>query len=319
MTVINTNISSLVAQNAITRNNKALAVSMERLSTGKRINSGADDPAGIVISARMEGVSRASLQGVRNANDAISMLATIADAGKHITDIFIRMKELAVQSGTSTLSARDRVTLDSEYFELGREVMRIYTNTRWNGYQTMLFGAAAGTTAGATVNIRLDGGTGASQMTMKFKEWDFLASTANNNIYGYTNNNAATDNNGVRFDFAAARNTRTNALNVNTSRSNSHIDTIAAANSAILMLDIAITGASAELAQYGAYTNRLEFAINNLTGIAMTADESRSRIEDADYAVETSNLSRQQIISQAATAILAQANQSSQTVLALLQ
>ena len=85
------------------------------------------------------------------------------------------------------------------------------------------------------------------------------------------------------------------------------------------MLDIAITGASAELAQYGAYTNRLEFAINNLTGIAMTADESRSRIEDADYAVETSNLSRQQIISQAATAILAQANQSSQTVLALLQ
>jgi flagellin len=85
------------------------------------------------------------------------------------------------------------------------------------------------------------------------------------------------------------------------------------------MLDTAITGASSELAQYGAFTNRLEFAINNLTGISLSADESRSRIEDADYAIETSNLSRQQIISQAATAILAQANQSTQTVLALLQ
>lgn len=318
MTIVNTNMPSLVAQNAINRNNKALAVTMERLSTGKRINSGADDPAGLAIGARLEAVSRSSLQGVRNANDAISMLATKSSAGQHIVDIFIRMKELAVQSSTDTLSARDRVTLDNEYFELGREIMRIYTNTRWNGDQTMLTGSVAGANAGTAVNIRLDGGVAASQMTMTFKEWDFAGTTVATNIYGF-GAAAAGDNSTGRFDFPAARNTRTNALGVNTSRANSHIDTRAAANAAITMLDVAITGASSELAQYGAYTNRLEFAINNLTGISLSADESRSRIEDADYAIETSNLSRQQIIAQAATAILAQANQSQQTVLALLQ
>lgn len=318
MTVLNTNMSSLVAQNAINRNHKALAVTMERLSTGKRINSGADDPAGIAIGARLEAVSRSSLQGVRNANDAISMLATVSSAGQNIVDIFIRMKELAVQSSTDTLSIQNRVTLDNEYYELGREVMRIYTNTTWNGDQTMLTGSVAAQTAGTAIAIRLDGGASAGQMAMTFKEWDFAGTTATTNIYGF--GAAAAANNHVgRFEFASPRNTQTNALGVVTSRANSHIDTIASANAAITMLDTAIAGASTELSRYGAYTNSLEFAIDNLTGKSLSADESRSRIEDADYAVETSNLSRQQIISQAATAILAQANQSQQAVLALLQ
>jgi flagellin len=318
MTIINTNISAITAQNAVTRNQKSLAVAMERLSTGKRINTGADDPAGLAIGARMESTSRSALQGVRNANDAISMLQTISSAGQHIVDIFIKMKELAVQSSTDTLSARDRVTLDNEYFELGREVMRIYTNTRWNNFQTMLIGAAAGTTAGANVTIRLDGGAAGNQMVMNFKEWDFAGTTATTNVYGF-DNTAAADNHVGRFDFPAARNTRTNALGVATSKANSNIDTITSANNAITMLDTAITGASAELAQYGAYTNRLEFSIENLTAISMAADESRSRIEDADYAKETSNLSRTQIMAQAATAMLAQANAAQQTVLTLLQ
>ena len=319
MTILNTNISSIVAQNAVAKNSKAMAVTMERLATGKRVNSGADDPAGLAIAARMESVSRSSLQGVRNANDAISMLATISGAGQHIVDIFIRMKELAVQSSTDTLSARDRVTLDNEYHQLGMEVIRIYTNTRWNGTQVMLQGnAVAGGAAMGNIAIRLDGGAGASQMRLNFKEWDFAGTTATSNIYGFGAGGSA-NNHAVRFDFTQARNQQTNALGVNTSKNNSNIDTIVAANAAITMLDTAITGASSELAQYGAFTNRLEFAINNLTGISRSADESRSRIQDADYAIETSNLSRQQIISQAATAILAQANQSQQTVLALLQ
>ena len=317
MTVLNTNIPSIVAQNAINRNQKAMAQSMERLSTGKRINRGSDDPAGLAIAARMTATSRATLQGVRNANDAISMIKTFSSAGKHITDILIRMKELAVQAATDTLGARDRVTLDNEFNQLGLEMMRIYQNTTWNNDDIMNSGSVNDAGAGTAINIRLDGGVGAgSNLTMQFKTWDVANVTANQNVWG--NTAAATTNSGNAFRFTP-RNVETNALAVATSRSLTNIDTRQAAVNAITLVDRAITGVSAELAQFGAYTNRLEFAVNNLTSIATTADESRSRIEDADYAIETSNLSRQQIIAQAATAMLAQANQSQQTVLALLQ
>ena len=314
MTVLNTNISALVAQNAVNRNQKVMAQAMERLSTGKRINNGADDPAGLAISARMEMASRSALQGIRNANDAMSMLQTITSAGQHITDILIRMKELAVQSGSDTLQPRDRVTLDNEFNQLGLEITRIYTNTLWNGDDIMASGSVADAAALTPVNIRLDGGTG--NLAMVFKSWNFTNVTANQNVWGQTA--AAADNNANAFRFTP-RTAGTNSLGVANTRSFTHIDTTAAATSAITLLDRAITGATAELAQYGAYTNRLEFAVENLTSVATTADESRSRIEDADYASETSNLSRTQIMAQAATAMLAQANASQQTVLALLQ
>ena len=137
MTVLNTNIPSLIAQNAMLMNSRSMNQAMERLSTGKRINSGSDDPAGLGVAARLEAAARADRQGVRNANDAISMLQTYAAAGDNILSMVIRMKELATQAATDTLRVDDRLALDSEYNQLGLEWTRIAANTRWNGFAGM--------------------------------------------------------------------------------------------------------------------------------------------------------------------------------------
>jgi flagellin len=287
---------------------------MERLSTGKRINSGADDPGAIGVAARLEAASRADRQGVRNANDALSMLQTYAKAGENILNIVIRMKELATQGSTDTLSIDDRLALDSEYNQLGAEWTRIAANTRWNG--------AAGMSAfNNSFTVRLDGGAAAgATVTLSLREWSPDHATANQNVTGATTA-AADDANAAAtqaFIFTRGSNNLA-AAPVANMRSFDHIQSNAAATAAVVKLDTAITGMSAELAQNGAYVNRLQVAADNLTTIATALEKSRSQVEDADYAAESSNLARTQIIAQAATAMLAQANASQQTVLALLQ
>ena len=280
MSVINTNISATLASNALAVNDRAMTTSMERLSTGLRINSAMDDAAGLAISARMSAQVRGLEQAARNANDGISMVQTVEGASKEITNMLVRMRELAVQGASQTYSDTDRDALDLEFQALIAEIDRIASNTQWNEANRMDLAS------GSDV-FSLQIGTAASQtMSVTFVSWD--TADAANTAYGV-------DISGL------------------------DVQDTTNASAAITALDTAINGAVAEQAKYGAYISRLQHASDNLMNVAQNTDASRSRIADADYAKETTELARTQIIAQAGTAMLAQANQIKQSVLSLLQ
>ena len=276
MTVMNTNIGATIARNAIGTNERAMATSMERLSTGLRINSAKDDAAGLAIASRMTAQVSTLNMGVRNANDAISMIQTVEGASKEITNMLVRMKELAVQAASGTYSANDKGALDLEYEALKSEIDRVATNTKWNG-EALMNGNAL-----KTIGVQL----GDSAVNVTFQDWDKTGGASGTHV------------------FATAFGTS---------------DLTAAAPAAIGILDTAINSATAEQAKYGSFISSLTHAADNLANVSANTDQSRSRIQDADYAVETTNLARTQIIAQASTAMLAQANQSKQSVLALLR
>ena len=274
MTVINTNIGATIARNAITTNERSMANSMERLSTGLRINSAGDDAAGHAISSRMAADIAGLDMGVRNANDAISMIQVMDGATKEITDMLVRMKELATQAASETYSNSDRTNLDAEYQALELEITRIQANTEWNGMKLL------DTDAGAK-SIQL----GDSAVSFTFTDWSRGSGTA-------------------LLDLGAD--------------GTKDLTTQVKAAAALTAIDATITDATSEQAKFGAWMNRLAHAADNLLNVSANTDQSRSRIQDADYAVETTNLARTQIIAQASTAMLAQANNMKQTVLALL-
>ena len=322
MTVINTNVSATLASNAINRNDRAMTTSMERLSTGLRINSASDDAAGLAIAARMRSQVDGLEQASRNANDGISMIQVAEGAVSEISNILGRMKELAVQSASGTYSATDRTALNLEFQQLITEVDRIAKNTTWNG-MTILDGGGTFTHTGAAAeSIALQVGAGSGQtMSINFKSWvPGVAWAAEDTVVLA---NAAGDNDSTNAKTAYGD--AILAYDAGTDDANDgdeaflDITTAANATAVIAQMDKAITAASAERATYGAYINRLEHASDNLLNVAQNTDSSRSQIEDADYAAETSELARTQIIAQASTAMLAQANQSKQSVLALLQ
>ena len=334
MSVINTNISATLAANAIRRNDRAMETAMERLSTGLRINSAKDDAAGLAVSTRMAAVVSGLQMASKNANDAISMLEVAEGATLEINNMLIRMRELAVQSASGTYSDTDREALNLEFGALIEEIDRIAKNTTWNTMSILDGGDATRVTSAAakvtSLNIQL--GPDASQvMTVELKSW--VPSTA----IDVQSDSRGTGANGVDPSVDSPTNVGKFDSNVATERANNTafgggslfygtapgtaIDIKNSANSshAITQLDKAILGASNERARYGAYMSRLEHSSDNLLNVAQNTDQSRSRIEDADYAIETSELARTQIISQAATAMLAQANQAKQNVLSLLQ
>ena len=433
MTVINTNTASMIARDAIQRNDRAMSTAMERLSTGSRINSAKDDAAGMAISDRMSAQISGLNMAVRNANDAISMLQTAEGATKEISNMLGRMRELAVQSASGTYSDADRASLDLEFGALMDEMTRIAENTEWNGNKilagavtatsapaseatydkTIQLGASSGQTMAISLNswqpkVALDtdmtaaSGTGANGVDPKtgsVQVVTFVDLTQNDSytLAGITivapnvgtitaaeqkayfaalvdgeveagqtfgTNNATGTGTFTGFDTVTGAGTGevkfTNTGQTNASKiiavttiagsnsptvaaptggsenpgaygsgalffgaagSEKRINITAATNSsqAIIELDRAINGAAAERAKYGAYMSRLQHASDNLSNVATNTAASRSQIADADYATETTELARTQIISQASTAMLAQANQVKQTVLALLQ
>ena len=293
MSVINTNVSATIARNAIGTNERAMATSMERLSTGLRINSAKDDAAALAISTRMTSQVSTLNMGVRNANDAISMIQTVEGASKEITNMLVRMKELAVQASSDTYSLDDRDALDLEFVALKDEIGRIQANTKWNGFAVMDTNV---TNTGSAHSIRL----GDSATTITFNDWDLAGST-------------------VGDVFSADLSIATFRITDEATTGRLQADAKTNATNAIGLLDTAIIDATKEQAKYGSYISSLTHTVDNLTNVAQNTDQSRSRIQDADYAVETTNLARTQIIAQASTAMLAQANQSKQSVLALLQ
>lgn len=272
MSVINTNVKSLVAQNALTVTNRSLSKTMEQLSTGKRINSAADDAAGLAISNKMTSQIRGLNQAVRNANDGISMVQTAEGATQEITNMLQRMRELAVQGANDTYSADDRTALGKEVSQLEAEITRIATNTKWNGMsvlssaqdKTLQVGIANSTDSDVTISLQ-----------------DMTSS----------------------------------GLDVAGLDLGSH----ASAQGALDKLDAAIGKVDSFRADLGAKVNRLNYAADNLNNVSMNTSASRSRIQDTDYAQATTELARTQIIQQAATAMLAQANQQPSAVLSLLK
>ena len=273
MSVINTNIKSLISQSALTRNGRDVAKAMEQLSTGKRINSAADDAAGLAITNKMTSQIRGLNQAVRNASDGISMLQTAEGATQEITNMLQRMRELAVQAANDTYSNTDRDALDKERVELEAEITRISKNTKWNN---MSFLDSAGVTKTFQVGI--------------------------------ANNEDSTI--AVSFVDLTSSGLGIAGLDVST-----HV----ASQTALDKIDSAIADVDEFRADVGAKINRLNFAIENLTNISINTSASRSRIEDADFAKASSELARTQIIQQAATSVLAQANTDQQSVLKLLQ
>jgi len=289
MAVVNTNLAASIAQAALMRNERDLSSAMEQLSTGKKINSAADNASGLAISTRMTSQIRGLDQAVRNANDAISMISTAEGALDEITAMLQRVRELAVQSGTGTTSTEDRDYLNQEYTHLLAEIDRVANNTQWNG-RDILDGNAAGSGQGTSVGFQV--GMNPSQ-TISVGFGDFTS----------TGNGVMTSLNGYTLN----------------SGSSSIASSITAASNIITAADVALEAVSTQRATFGAVSNRLTHAVDNLTNVKTQAEGARSRIMDTDYAQSTSELARTQIIQQAGTAMLAQANQLPQTVLALLQ
>ena len=295
MTAINTNVAASITANALTKNERAMSQAMERLSTGQRINSAGDDAAGLAISSRMTTYINGLNMAVRNANDAISLVQTADGALVEMTSMLQRMRELAIQADNGTNSTTDLTALDVEFEALKGEIDRIALNTEWNGIN-LLDG-----TGGSTGTFSFQVGANASQtISLTIKDFEKDNGTATAGVF--ENLGSATtytdDSNDLEaLDIGSASNHTT----------------------AITNLTNAITRVDAQRATMGAVINRLEYAADNLANVSQNTSASRSRILDADYASETTELARTQIIQQAATAMLSQANQQAQTVLALLK
>ena len=318
MTVINTNTSSMIARDAIQRNDRAMSTAMERLSTGSRINTAKDDAAGLAISERMSGQVSGLNMAARNANDAISLLQTVDGAASEISNMLGRMYELAVQSASGTYTSTDRTALNLEFEALMFEIQDIAERTEWNGTSIM-----DDTYDDATNALKVQLGAEASQtMAVRIKDWRPTLSV-DAQISGITD--ATTD--GIdsadsAYNLAGSANGTEAAMYfLDATEETDNIDISSAAAAAIAVKNIAnaIDGAAAERAQYGAYISRLQHAADNLQNVSTNTSASLSQIADADYATETTELARTQIISQASTAMLAQANQVKQTVLSLLR
>ena len=272
MSVINTNISALRAQSAGTQANDKLQSAFERLSTGRRINSAADDAAGLSIATGFTSDIRGINQGIRNANDGIALAQTAEGALEEVTNLLQRVRELAIQSQNGTLDNTARGFLDTEVEELAAQIDDILTNAEFNGIS--LFGTTSG--SDVTVSLQLDAGRSVD-----------ITSTA----IDTSNLDAA-------------------GLDVSS-------DTNAA--TAITNVDAGLQAVNTARSSLGAGQNRLQAAINNLTTTSTNLADARSRIEDADFASESTELAKAQILGQASTAMLAQANQSQQNVLSLLR
>jgi len=279
--VINTNIASINSQRQLGMSGKTLQTSMERLSSGLRVNSAKDDAAGLAISDRMNAQVRGMTVAVRNANDGISMAQTAESAMGAITETLQRMRDLGVQAANfGAVGSGDREKMQTEFKQLGQEVLRIVKNSEFNGKKIL-----NGSLSGANFQVG--------------------ANTSDNNQISITVSNLSTLS-GLKDLFGSVQSIGSSQGSVGV-------------RSAVSSIDTAIEKIDFFRAKLGAVQNRFNTTINNLQSGIENTSAAKSRIIDADFATETANLSRSQILQQAGTAMLAQANQSSQNVLSLLR
>ena len=274
MLSINTNVGALTAARSSYSVNKSMETSMERLASGKRINSAADDAANLAISTRITAEIQGLKQSIKNAADAQSLLNVTEGALTEVHTILLRMRELAVQSSNDTVRDQDRDVLQMEVAQLEAEIQRISDDTTWSG-MTLL---AGGFSTGATFQI------------------------------------GPRDTDTIQISIAAIDATTASALALS-----SHVSTQAAAQDYIATIDNAISKISEQRGKYGATMNRLDHAMANMQNIVTNLSTAKGRLEDADFAAESANLARTQVLQQASMAMLSQANASKQNILALFQ
>jgi flagellin len=384
MTVINSNSAAMLTANSINKNERMMTSTMERLSTGKRINSAADDAAGLAIATKMTAQVRGLDQAGRNANNATSMLQLADGAAEQISNILQRMREIVVQAADGSNSASDVSVLNVEFKEAAEEVDRIVDSTEFNG-KKLLNGDAGGTAGSGDARVSFQIGANAQQiLTVDFGDFNLAAGGAgvyeSYTIASVTNLSSSgaalsfDDGQGNTISVASATHANANAQatalqgatgyddlaytvssdgtgltwtakefgngadatsvgsGTLTKTDGSNVGPMGADisgykttgmgtdyDATLNALDTAISGVATQRATFGATMNRLEYAVDNLASSSLATATARGRIEDANYATETTALARSQIIAQAGTAMLAQANQKSQSVLALLQ
>jgi len=381
MTVINTNIKSLIAANSLKINGRDMANAMEQLSTGKRINSASDDAAGLAITQSMTAQTRGLNTAVRNANDAISMAQTAEGALIEVSNMMQRMRELAVQASTGTISTAQRDYLKTEANALGDQIDSTITNTRWNGISVLsnaamttgfeiqvgdqggesnLKGNAAATTAETRTTVTT---AGSRAVTLKFTAHELevgdtvrltqSGDAAEDGIYlqglfrvesktadtftvmSLTAATAANADGGGNADAALVATVAIKKVNGKMALRGGDLSSVAKStllqtgtsdmsdaaksSAALAKIDTGVEAVNTARANLGASVNRLISVVDNLTNVSQNLIESRSRILDTDYAAATTELARTQIIQQAGTAVLAQANQQHQSVLSLLR
>ena len=278
--VINTNIMSLNAQRNLSATQSSLATSVQRLSTGLRVNSAKDDAAGLAIAERMNTQVRGMNVAIRNANDAISLAQTAEGALSKINDMGQRMRELAVQSANATNTETDRANLNAEYHALAQEIKRNLASASFNG--TKLF------TSDAALTFQVGA------------------------------NNEANDQIAVTTANLSGAASITDVID-NATGANKGITTAASALTALANVDKMLGMVNAKRAEFGAVQNRFQAVIENLQVNSENQSAARSRIMDADFASETANLTRAQVLQQAGTAMLSQANSLPNNVLSLLR
>merc|ERR1712072_1440513 len=331
--VINTNTASINAQRSLASSQVELQTAMERLSSGKRINSASDDAAGFAIAERMTAQIRGLNMAAKNAQDALAMMSTAENATNDVTDMLQRIRELAVQGANDTNSAKDRGYLQDEVDALLTEINRVSTQTRYNNL-ILLDGQRngsiqVGTEASQTVDFRIE----SIDTDYLGLSWE-LGSDGNRITEKRVDENGANvldaDGNKI-FDNVLA----TGATGAVSNGSNEQAGTVngldtatigridlSDADSAAVALNLitaAIEKVATDRAGYGALQNRLEYTVSNLMNVSEYTQAARSRIEDADFAVESARLAKAQVLQQSSTAMLAQANASSQLALQLVK
>lgn len=387
---IATNTGALMAAASATSVNKDMETSMERLSTGKRINSASDDAAGVAIASRLSSEIRGTNQAIRNAQDGQALINTAEGAHKEIENILQRMREVAVQSSNDTNDSADRVNLQAEMSALATEIDRIASTTTWAGQellsgaggvngtfnlqvggntgtgdtisvtigamstaalgsadtitaatteQTVVIGTATVATDTASLTISVSGETDvvitsavvaagasaadvATAIKTAFDAGSFAGYTLADNGSGKLSLSRADGTNFTSALSTTGTGTITTAAATSTDgdvQGNFDISTRALAIAAITLMDTAISTVNTQRGQLGAVSNRLDNTVSNLTNISINLEGGRGRIEDADFAAESTSLAKSQILQQASTAMLAQANASKQNVLSLLQ
>ena len=278
--VINTNVASLNAQRSLAASGAELRTAMERLSSGKQINSASDDAAGFAIAERMTAQIRGLNMAAKNAGDGLSMLSTIENATNDVTDMLQRVRELAVQAVNDTNSSEDRGYLQTEVTQLVAEIDRVASDTQYNGRNVFVDFVGSGSGESAVAGGKIQVGTEANQTI------DFTIDSISISTLGV------------------------NSIDVSSG---------AGATSALSLVDAAIEKVAGNRAEYGAVQNRLEYSVSNLLNVAEFTTAARSRIEDADFAAESARLSKAQVLQQSGTAMLAQANASQQLALSLFR
>jgi flagellin len=323
--VVNTNIGSLNAQRSLAESSRDLATAMERLSSGKKINSASDDAAGFAIAERMTAQVRGLNMATKNANDGLSMLATIENATNDVTDMLQRVRELAVQASNDTNSKSDRQYLQKEVDSLLNEINRVASQTVYNN-QKVLDGQHSGhlqvgTDAGQTLSFAIKSidtdtleltGTHTGSAAARVETAGTGAFTAGSKPVDLK----TTDDDN---DFTAAGGASATPAKGPDGAIGLSVLTAKDAEAALTKISAAIEQVAGNRAEYGAMSNRLEYTVSNLMNVAEFTTQARSRIEDADFAAESARLSKAQVLQQTGTAMLAQANAASQLAIQLIR